>query len=143
KTKDAKKKKAVDLNVVQPTGLQTPFASWAATVTRNEFITGQGGVIGYAIVHSKLIVIDPFTNPIVVTGSHNFSGAASTKNDENFVIVRGNEELATHYAAHILSVYQHYSWMAYLASLRGKKNFPTGYLKETDTWQDFYLQNPA
>jgi phosphatidylserine/phosphatidylglycerophosphate/cardiolipin synthase-like enzyme len=137
------KKKSVDLNVVQPRGISSPFASWAATVARNEFITGQGGVIGFAIVHSKLIVIDPFTNPIVITGSHNFSGAASTKNDENFIIVRGNEELAAHYAAHILSVYQHYSWMAYLASPQGKKKKPTGFLREHDKWQDGYLKNPA
>jgi phosphatidylserine/phosphatidylglycerophosphate/cardiolipin synthase-like enzyme len=137
------KKKTIDLDVVQPTGIETPFASWAATVTRNEFITGQGGVIGFAIVHSKLIVIDPFTNPIVVTGSHNFSGAASTKNDENFVIVRGNQELATHYAAHILSVYQHYSWMAFLNSPQARNNRPSGFLREEDTWQDNYLKNPA
>src|SRR6267378_6846954 len=58
------------------------------TVTRNEFIPMQGGVVGFAIVHSKLIVVDPFTNPVVVTGSHNFSGSASSKNDENFVIIR-------------------------------------------------------
>jgi phosphatidylserine/phosphatidylglycerophosphate/cardiolipin synthase-like enzyme len=134
-------KKKVSLDVVQPTGIRTPFASWAATVSRNEFITGQGGVIGFAIVHSKLIVVDPFTNPIVVTGSHNFSGAASTKNDENFMIVRGNQELATHYAAHILSVYQHYSWMAFLAGLKGK--MPSGFLRETDAWQDSKLKNPA
>jgi phosphatidylserine/phosphatidylglycerophosphate/cardiolipin synthase-like enzyme len=137
------KRKSADLDIVQPTGIRSPFASWAATVTRDEFITGQGGVIGFAIVHSKLIVIDPFTNPIVVTGSHNFSGAASTKNDENFVIVRGNEELATHYAAHILSVYQHYSWMAYLSQRQAQGHPPTGFLREEDTWQDYYLKNPA
>jgi phosphatidylserine/phosphatidylglycerophosphate/cardiolipin synthase-like enzyme len=43
-----------------------------------------------AIVHSKAIVIDPFSaNCAVITGSHNFSASASTKNDENLVIVRG------------------------------------------------------
>jgi len=100
----------------------------------------QGGVIGFAIVHSKLIVIDPFTNPIVVTGSHNFSGSASTNNDENFIIVRDNQELAKHYAAHILSVYQHYRWLAFVNGLQGKGKSPDGYLKENDLWQDPQLK---
>jgi phosphatidylserine/phosphatidylglycerophosphate/cardiolipin synthase-like enzyme len=70
-----------------------------------------------AIVHSKAIVIDPFSDDCaVITGSHNFSVAASEKNDENLVIVRGNTKLAQAYALHINGVYDHYSWRAYLAS---------------------------
>ncbi len=45
-----------------------------------------------AIVHSKAIVIDPFSDSCaVIAGSHNFSDSASSKNDENLVIVRGNK----------------------------------------------------
>lgn len=131
----ADKKTSLTLDVVQPQGIQTPFASWAATVTRNEFLTMSGGVIGFAIVHSKLIVVDPFTNPVVITGSHNFSGAASKKNDENFIIVRDNKELAAHYAAHILSVYQHYRWLAFVDSEQRHGRSPKGFLKEHDRWQ--------
>jgi hypothetical protein len=68
-------------------------------------------------VHSKTIVIDPFSeNCAVITGSHNFSDSASTKNDENLVIVRGNAKLVQAYALHINGVYDHYSWRAFLAS---------------------------
>jgi phosphatidylserine/phosphatidylglycerophosphate/cardiolipin synthase-like enzyme len=70
-----------------------------------------------AIVHSKTIVIDPFSpDCAVVTGSHNFSASASQKNDENLVIIRGNQKLAQAYALHINGVYDHYSWRAFLAS---------------------------
>jgi phosphatidylserine/phosphatidylglycerophosphate/cardiolipin synthase-like enzyme len=70
-----------------------------------------------AIVHSKTIVIDPFSeNCAVITGSHNFSDSASAKNDENLVIIRGNTKLAQAYALHINGVYDHYSWRAFLAS---------------------------
>ncbi|WP_148219507.1 phospholipase D-like domain-containing protein [Azospirillum sp. B510] len=70
-----------------------------------------------AIVHSKVIVVDPFSDKCaVVTGSHNFSPAASQKNDENLVIVRGNRKLAQAYALHINTVYDHYSWRAFLAA---------------------------
>jgi phosphatidylserine/phosphatidylglycerophosphate/cardiolipin synthase-like enzyme len=70
-----------------------------------------------AIVHSKIIVIDPFSDDCaVVTGSHNFSVFASEKNDENLVIVRGNKRLAQAYAVHINGVYDHYSWRVFLAN---------------------------
>lgn len=133
----------VGLDVVQPEGIRTPFASWAATVTRDEFITMKGGVIGFAIVHSKLIVVDPFTKPVVITGSHNFSTAASAKNDENFVVLRGNTDLALHYAAHILSVYHHYRWMAYVNDQQKKKQNPKAHLRETDTWQAGQLKGAS
>jgi hypothetical protein len=68
-----------------------------------------------AIVHSKVIIVDPFSDDCaVVTGSHNFSDSASAKNDENLVIVRGNKSLAQAYAVHIQGVYDHYSWRAFL-----------------------------
>lgn len=141
---DAKMSKlSVNLDVVQPEGFRAPFANWAATVTRNEFISRQGGVIGFAIVHSKLIVVDPFTNPVVIVGSHNFSGSASSNNDENFLIIRGNDELARHYAAHILSVYQHYRWLAFVKDKQAKGESPGGYLRETDVWQDRHLKGKA
>lgn len=136
-------KRRVDLDVIQPQGVKTPFASWAATVTRNEFLTMQGGVIGFAIVHSKVIVVDPFTKPVVITGSHNYSSSASKKNDENFVIMRGNSDMAMEYAVHILSVYKHYRWMAYLDYMRKRKKKPFSNLAETPDWQKGHLKGPS
>jgi phosphatidylserine/phosphatidylglycerophosphate/cardiolipin synthase-like enzyme len=88
--------------------------SWAET----EFSVSEiKGAHLMAIVHSKTIVIDPFSsNCVVVTGSHNFSDSASAKNDENLVIIRGNVRLAQAYALHINGVYDHYSWRAFLSS---------------------------
>ena len=125
------KKQGLALDVVQPRGVNA-VANWAATVARSEFLTMQGGVIGFAIVHSKVIVIDPFTNPVVITGSHNFSGNASTANDENFVIVRNNPGLAASYAAHTMGVYDHYGER--LASKNSTSL--SGYLATSDTWLD-------
>lgn len=66
---------------------------------------------GHAIVHSKMMVIDPFSSKlVVVTGSHNFSKPASESSDENFVIIRHHASLAEAVAVHILSVYHHYRW---------------------------------
>jgi phosphatidylserine/phosphatidylglycerophosphate/cardiolipin synthase-like enzyme len=133
---------SVGLDIVQPEGVRRPFSSWAATVTRNEFLFGPGK-IGFAIVHSKLIVVDPFTRPVVITGSHNFSTSASARNDENFVIVRGNTELATEYAAHILSVYHHYRWLAYVNDQQEMGKNPAATLRESDTWQARHLKGAS
>jgi phosphatidylserine/phosphatidylglycerophosphate/cardiolipin synthase-like enzyme len=85
-----------------------------------------------AIVHSKAIVIDPFSDGCaVITGSHNFSASASSKNDENLVIVRGNTKLAQAYALHINGVYDHYSWRAYL----GSGGDPDQIYKPLDGWK--------
>jgi PLD-like domain len=85
-----------------------------------------------AIVHSKVIVIDPFSvNCAVVTGSHNFSDSASKKNDENLIIIRGNQKLARSYALHVNGVYDHYSWRAYLAS----GGDPNQVYKPLDAWK--------
>ncbi len=51
------------------------------------------------IVHHKYLLVDanaPGLDPIVLTGSHNWSTSAQTKNDENTVIVH-NAEIANQY----------------------------------------------
>jgi phosphatidylserine/phosphatidylglycerophosphate/cardiolipin synthase-like enzyme len=67
----------------------------------------------------------------VITGSHNFSSSASSKNDENFIIVKGDRELAEAYAVNILGAYAHYRWRAFLA----QTHKPFNGLKDNDTWQ--------
>jgi phosphatidylserine/phosphatidylglycerophosphate/cardiolipin synthase-like enzyme len=115
-------------DVIQPEGIAHPMAWFAAEVTHNQFLAN----IGYAIIHSKVLVIDPFSDdPTVVTGSHNFSQSASSSNDENFIIVKGNKPLAEAYAVNIMGAYAHYRWRAYLASTHK----PFNGLKDNDTWQ--------
>jgi phosphatidylserine/phosphatidylglycerophosphate/cardiolipin synthase-like enzyme len=127
--------KPFDLRVIQPEGVAGGLAGWATEVMRRDFLMGQGGVIGHAIVHSKAIVIDPFTNPVVITGSHNFSQSASSKNDENLLIVKGNKGLAERYAVNIMGIYQHYRWRAYLQDCAAQGVSPWNGLKKSDKWQ--------
>ena len=64
------------------------------------------------MIHSKVIVIDPFgDNPVVMTGSHNMGPKASQMNDDNLVIIRNAPGLAAEYAVNILGVYGHYKWL--------------------------------
>jgi phosphatidylserine/phosphatidylglycerophosphate/cardiolipin synthase-like enzyme len=92
-------------DVVQPAGLPRPAAGWAVEATREQFL----GNVGHAIIHSKVLVVDPFTDdPTVVTGSHNFSLSASEENDENFMVIRGDRVLAEAYGVNVQSAWRHY-----------------------------------
>jgi len=82
-----------------------------------------------------VLVIDPFTDAVVVTGSHNFSHSASAANDENLLIVR-DKLLAERYAVNIMSTYQHYRWRAYLQQARQRDVSSWHGLVEEDTWQE-------
>lgn len=125
---DSKAHMPLHLNIVQPEGVKHPFASFAAEVTRTQFLSQ----VGHAIIHSKVVVVDPFSNdPTVITGSHNFSSTASAKNDENFVIIKGDKALAEAYAVNIEGAYQHYRFRAFL----DQTDRPFNGLKDNDTWQ--------
>lgn len=90
----------------------------------NLLITGIGGIpdhfsfwekeiakLGHAVIHDKIIVVDPFTDKCcVITGSHNQGFKASYSNDENFVVLSGNSAIAEAYTAHVLDVVNHYNW---------------------------------
>lgn len=71
-----------------------------------ESTAGQEGNI---LVHTKMVVVD-FTSdsPTVISGSHNFSDNASTKNDENYLIIRGNRDVADIYGCELMRLYEHY-----------------------------------
>lgn len=65
------------------------FGAWEAELNK----------AGFAIIHDKILVIDPFSDEcVVVTGSHNLGYRASHNNDENMVVVKGHRSLAESYA---------------------------------------------
>jgi len=87
----------------------------------------------HAIIHDKVIVIDPMSdNCVVVTGSHNLGHRASYNNDENLLIVRGHKALAQAYATHILDVYDHYRFRYRLQQPGGHAYLG---LNKTGIWQ--------
>jgi phosphatidylserine/phosphatidylglycerophosphate/cardiolipin synthase-like enzyme len=106
---------------------------------------------GHAIIHDKIIVIDPL-DPVactVITGSHNLGYKASYQNDENLLVIRGNQALAVSYAVHVLDVYDHYVLRATLADKLRQSLIATGkpppvevggFLDPTANWQSRWIQ---
>ena len=133
---DGSIQKTTQYRIVQPVGVANPMAFFAAEVTRSQFLSQ----VGFAIIHSKVLVIDPFTDhPVVITGSHNFSSTASKANDENYIIVRGDRTLAEAYAVNVFGAYAHYRWRSFIA----ENNATVGVLHDDDAWQGPKLKAQA
>ncbi len=95
---------------------------------------------GFAIIHDKVMVIDPFSDKcVVITGSHNLGNKASFDNDENLAIIEGDKKLATAYATHILDVYDHFSWR-YKVKREGEKGADQSLKSTPDAWLDQYFE---
>jgi phosphatidylserine/phosphatidylglycerophosphate/cardiolipin synthase-like enzyme len=53
----------------------------------------------YAAAHNKVIILDlAGTQPVLVTGSYNFTWSAQARNAENVLIISGDKDLAQRYA---------------------------------------------
>lgn len=97
---------------------------------------------GNAIIHDKILVIDPLSDDsVVVTGSHNLGFKASYANDDNLVIIRKNAAVAQAYMVHILDLYEHYRFRGVEAERQhAKKSKWSGFLATDDSWQRKYPQ---
>ena len=92
----------------------------------------------FAMVHSKVILVDPLgMNPMVLTGSHNLGPKASKTNDENLLVVRDAPGLAAAYTTNIMAIYNQYRWR-FRRQLQPPNKRWKG-LKDNDIWQRNYL----
>ena len=89
--------------------IRNPVYQWARE-TNARFLELNTHV---AYVHSKFLLRDPLgADPIVVTGSANFSAASTNSNDENMLIVRGNQRVADIYFTEFNRLFNHYYFRA-------------------------------
>lgn len=60
-------------------------------------------------LHTKYLLIDPLTDdPIVISGSANFSDASTTNNDENMLIIRGDTRVADIFLTEFMRLFNHF-----------------------------------
>lgn len=94
-------------------------------------------------IHTKFLLVDPLgTDPIVVTGSANFSDSSTHTNDENMLIIRGDTRVADIYFTEYLRIYSHHAFREALSFKRTeeeKKNFQPQHLDKTQAWQKPYF----
>jgi phosphatidylserine/phosphatidylglycerophosphate/cardiolipin synthase-like enzyme len=119
-------------------------AEFAATALLNTGLEGwlrenMKGQKGNLLVHTKAVVTD-FTSdsPTIISGSHNLSASASNGNDENYLIIRGDTDLADRYGLELLRFYEHYRFRYFAKKLALKQVSP---LAADDSWtNDYYIE---
>src|SRR5215208_7141602 len=101
-----------------------------------ESTKGQRGTI---LIHTKLIVVD-FTSdaPTVISGSHNLSASASKGNDENYLIVAGDTDVADCYGVELMRLYDHYRFRDFARAAKLKEARP---LAVDNGWTDDYFED--
>jgi hypothetical protein len=88
-----------------------PLAQWVHET--NNRTLGFNSHVAY--VHCKFLLSDPLsTDPIVVTGSANFSDDSTRANDENMLIIRGDQRVADIYFTEFMRLWNHYYFRSVL-----------------------------
>ncbi|MGH3917635.1 MAG: phospholipase D-like domain-containing protein [Pseudonocardiaceae bacterium] len=128
-------------NVYQAWGsfLRDPVYQWAKET--NTQLLGLNQHVMY--IHSKFMLIDPLAaDPIVVSGSANFSAASTTGNDENMVIIRGDRRVADIYFSEFNRLFNHYYFRSVAEAVHDHHSptpqTPSLFLSETADWQAKY-----
>jgi phosphatidylserine/phosphatidylglycerophosphate/cardiolipin synthase-like enzyme len=105
-----------------------------------ETLTGLNVNVRY--LHTKYLLVDPLgPNPLVVSGSANFSDASTTDNDENMLVIRGNARVADIYLGEFMRLYRHFAFRDWLSSQpKGAQlEAAVSHLDEKDTWWNGYF----
>jgi phosphatidylserine/phosphatidylglycerophosphate/cardiolipin synthase-like enzyme len=83
-------------------------------------------------IHDKFLLIDPLADdPIVVTGSANFSRPSQVINDENMLVIRGDTRVADVYFGEFMRIFDHLYARYIVAKLarEGEGNPSAGFLR--------------
>ncbi len=88
------------------------------------------------------MLVDPLgDNPLVVSGSANFSDASTANNDENMLIICGDKRVADIYLGEFMRLYRHFAFRDWLS--KQPQNAATeaqvAHLDEKDIWWKGYF----
>lgn len=89
-------------------------------------------------LHSKIILADPFgADPVLITGSANFSTNSTVSNDSNVLVFRGDTAVADVYVADFMRMFEHY-WFRSRKDEKLAANQVFA-LKDDDSWSVKYF----
>ncbi len=145
KPRDGSKKKftyvGASNNVYQAWGsyIKDPLYQWTKEV--NTQMLQLNHHVMY--IHSKFLLVDPMGNePIVVTGSANFSDASTRDNDENMMIIKGNKRVADIYFTEFNRLFNHYYFRSVYENQKNKEASVENslFLAPNDSWLSKYAK---
>ncbi len=89
-------------------------------------------------IHTKFMLVDPLSDdPLVVTGSANFSRPSQRVNDENMLVIRGDTRVADIYFGEYMRIFDHHyaRYVVRVLQNEGRSDPNAGFLKEkTNDW---------
>ena len=96
-------------------------------------------------IHTKYMLVDPLSdNPLVITGSANFSNASTTNNDENMLIIQGSKPVADIYLGEFMRLFNHFYVRNLMASYQDQPGHHSIHLLPDDSWRkDYYKKDSA
>lgn len=96
-------------------------------------------------VHTKFLLIDPLSNdPLVCSGSANFSPDSLLNNDENMLLIRGDTRVADIYLTEFDRIFRHFYFRDVANEIEAKGGEAKGaFLEETSKWTDSYFKPNA
>ena len=119
--------------------LREPLYQWAKETSA----LGLGLNQHVSFIHSKFLLRDPLgADPVVITGSANFSDASTNDNDENMLAIRGDRRVADIYFTEFNRLFNHYYFRSVVESLKDRDaaaNMDASlFLAEKDQWLEKY-----
>jgi phosphatidylserine/phosphatidylglycerophosphate/cardiolipin synthase-like enzyme len=89
-------------------------------------------------VHTKFLLIDPLSDdPLVCTGSANFSSNSLEQNDENMLLIRGDTRVADIYLTEFDRLFRHFYFRNTANELAGDGGEEkAAFLTEDDSWSE-------
>jgi len=107
-----------------------------------ESLTGLNENVNY--LHTKYMLIDALTDdPIVISGSANFSTASTISNDENMLIIRGNTRVADIYLTEFMRLFNHFKNRNVENSLNDSDYKKSLSLQPNDNWAKIYFKKDS
>lgn len=88
-------------------------------------------------IHSKILLVDPLSaDPLVISGSANFSKNSLVNNDENMLVIRGDTRVADIYMTEFDRIFRHFYFrnVANELALKGSEQTEVIFLDPTDGW---------
>ena len=122
-------------NVVVALGNSIKFNAFDRWVKEMSQPTRNAGVLW---VHTKYMLVDPLSDsPVVAVGSANFSKASTDLNDENMLVIRGDQRSADIYLGEFMRLHTHYTFREAVAkNWNNNQIWKPQFLIPDATWQN-------
>jgi phosphatidylserine/phosphatidylglycerophosphate/cardiolipin synthase-like enzyme len=130
-------------NVVIAIGNRIPLSAFDQWLGELDRITKE---VNVHWIHTKFALIDPLSNnPIVITGSANFSDASTKTNDENMLVIKNDKRVADIYLGEFMRLHSHYAFRQAVKIFleqnpdKTPDDFAQRYLIEDEDWTKSYF----